>query len=219
MAFDVEPGCLDLVMMVKHQQPLYSRYSFKEKISTFVVANARNITEEMILEFTGLCKSLAQAIHPFSLHLAMMFDTFCAKSDMIENNLKTLLSIERQILNGSLIAMKLIKELGNYSQELHVLSRDMILLEAHNDRDLSNVRNLLNDMGRLEKEANKLGEEYAIDRSLHEQTSDGLLCLQDFCVDRDRRLKNRKQRVQNLIALVRHFQLMKTNDCSRILCG
>lgn len=133
----------------------------------------------------------------------MMFDTFCAKSDMIENNLKTLLSIERQILNGNLIAIKLIKELGNYSQELHVLSRDMILLEAHNDRDLSNVRNLLNDMGRLEKEANKLGEEYAIDRSRHEQTSDGLLCLQDFCINRDRRLKNRKQRVQNLIALVR----------------
>lgn len=83
----------------------------------------------------------------------------------------------------------------------------MILLEQHNDRDLSNVRNLLNDMGRLEKEANKLGEEYAIDRSRYDQTSDGLLCLQDFCIDRDRRLKNRKQRVQNLIALVRHIPI------------
>lgn len=50
----------------------------------------------------------------------------------------------------------------------------MILLEQHNDRDLSNVRNLLNDMVRLEKEANKLGEEYAIDRSRHDQTRDGL---------------------------------------------
>jgi hypothetical protein len=211
MAFDVEackqPGCLDQITLVKYQQPIYSRYSFKQKISTFVIANARNRTERLILEFTGLCKSLAQAIHPFSLHLALMFDIISAKGDLMENNLKTLLSIEKQILNGSLIAMKLVEELGNYSQELHVLSRDMIILEQYNDRDLSNVRNLLNDMGRLEKEANKLGEEYAIDRSRHDQTSDGLLCLQDFCIDRDRRLKNRKQRVQNLIALVRHIPI------------
>jgi hypothetical protein len=212
MAFDIEAGIIEPVTLVKHRQPVYSRYYFKEKISTFVIANARNITEQMITEFTGLCKSSAQAIHPFSLHLAMMFDTICAKSDMMEKNMKTLLSIERQILNGNLIAMKLIKELGNYSQELHVLSRDVIILEQHNDRDLSNVRNLLNDMDRLEKEANKLGEEsdgeeYAIDQSLHDQTSDGLLCLQDFCIDRDRRLKNRKQRVQNLIALVRHIPI------------
>jgi hypothetical protein len=207
MAFDIEAGIIEPVTLVKHRQPVYSRYSFKEKISTFVIANARNITEQMITEFTGLCKSSAQAIHPFSLHLAMMFDTICAKSDMMEKNLMTLLSIERQILNGYLIAMKLIKELSNYSQDLHVLSRDMIILEEHNDRDLSNVRNLLNDIGRLEKEANKLREEYAIDGSLHDQTSDGLLCLQDFCIDRDRRLKNRKQRVQNLIALVRHIPI------------
>ncbi len=125
----------------------------------------------------------------------------------MENNLKTLLSIEEQILNGNLIAMKLVEELGKYSQELHVLSRDIILLDQHNNRDLSNVRNLLNDMGRLEKEANKLGKDYVIDRSRHDQTSGGLLCLQDFCMDRDRRLKNRKQRVQNLIALVRHIPI------------
>jgi hypothetical protein len=211
MVFHVEaceqPGDLHRVTLVKYHQPIYSRYSFKQKISTFVVANASTRTEQLILEFTGLCKSLAQTIHPFSLHLALMFDIISAKGDLMDNNLKTLLSIEEQILNGNLIAMKVVEELGNYSQELHVLSRDMILLEQHNDRDLSNVRNLLNDMDRLEKEANKLGEEYAIDRSLHDKTSDGLLCLQDFCIDRDRRLKNRKQRVQNLIALVRHIPI------------
>lgn len=84
MAFDIEackqPGDFHMVTWVKYQQPIYSRYSFKEKISTFVAANAINRTERLILGFTGLCKSLAQTIHPFSLHLALMFDIYLRKA-------------------------------------------------------------------------------------------------------------------------------------------
>lgn len=120
MAFDVEAckqaGDFHRVTLVKYQQLIYSRYSLKQKMSTFIVANARKTTERLILEFTGLCKSLAQAIHPFNLHLALMFDNISAKGKIMEKNLKTLLSIAKQILNGNLIAMKLVEELGNYSQ-------------------------------------------------------------------------------------------------------
>ena len=41
-----------------------------------------------------------------------------------------------------------------------------------------------------------------MDFDSNERMKDGLLCLLDFCMDRTRRLNNRKQRVQNLIKLV-----------------
>lgn len=160
-------------------------------------------------EFSVLRKKFGQAVHPFSVHLAMMFNIIYVRREDREEGLKTLLSIEKQILNGNLIAMKVIEELGNYSQRLHVLSRNIIIHEQYNDRDLSNVRNPLKDMDRLESESSKFGADYAIEPTGHYRTRDGFLCLQDFCIDRDRRLKNRKQRGQNLIALVSQFLLLK----------
>ena len=72
-------------------------------------------------------------------------------------------------------------------------------------------------MDRLEKEARKLGEEYAVDPNGHDQTRDSFLFLRDFCIDRDRRVRNRKQKVQNLIALVSQFQSMKLINPSHSL--
>jgi hypothetical protein len=76
-----------------------------------------------------------------------------------------------------------------------VLSQTIITCEQYNGRDLANVRSLPNVMDRVEKE-------YAIDPDDHDQTKGGFLRLRHFCIDRNRRLKNRKQRVQNLIALI-----------------
>jgi hypothetical protein len=119
--------------------------------------------ERSMREFAGLCKRFGQAIHLFSLHLAMLYDVIYAKDPQMENDYITLLSVERDILNGKLISMKLIEEFGNYSQRLHVLSRDIITLEQNNNRDLSNVRNLLKDMDGLENELKKFGEDSALD--------------------------------------------------------
>jgi len=57
-------------------------------------------------------------------------------------------------------------------------------------------------MDRVEKESQKLGKEDAIEPDDHDQTKGGFLCLHHFCIDRNRRCKNWKQRVQNLIALI-----------------
>ena len=118
-------------------------------------------------------------------------------------DLKSLLLIEDSLLAGSLMAMKSLDQFRQQAQELHELSRSMIISEHYNDRDLSNLRNLLGDMERLEKEGNKLGGGCEVDFDSHERMKDGLLCLLDFCMDRTRRLNNRKQRVQNLIGLVK----------------
>jgi hypothetical protein len=83
-----------------------------------------------------------------------------------------------------------------------VLSHTIITREQYNGRDLANVRSLPNVMDRVEKESQKLEKEYAIDPDDHDQTNGGFLRLRHFCIDRNRRLKNRKQRVQNLIALI-----------------
>jgi hypothetical protein len=190
-------------------QSIYSSYSFNSKRSVFVVANGKGEMERSMREFASLCKRFGQSIHPFSLHLAMLYGVIYAKGPRMENEYITLLSVERDLLNGRLISMKLIEELSNYSQRLHVSSRDIITLEQMNNRDLSNVCNLLKDMDRLEKESKKLGEDAALDPIAHDQTRAGFLCLQDFCIDRDRKLKNRKQRVQNLIALVSQTHSMK----------
>jgi hypothetical protein len=65
---------------------------------------------------------LGQEIYPFSLQLAIKFDNIYTKGSPMEDYMKMLLSVEQQILNGNLIAMKMIEELGSYSQRLHVLS-------------------------------------------------------------------------------------------------
>jgi hypothetical protein len=75
-----------------------------------------------VREFAGLCRKLGQEIYPFSLQLAIKFDNIYTKDSPMEDNMKMLLSVEQQILNGNLIAMKMIEELGSYSQRLHVLS-------------------------------------------------------------------------------------------------
>lgn len=76
------------------------------------------------------------------------------------------------------------------------------MLEHKNNRDQSTIDNLLNDLDRLRVATGKLPASYPIELETHERIKDAFLCLKDFCKDRGGRLSNRKQRVQNLIALV-----------------
>lgn len=170
-------------------------------------------SEKMVKNISENCKANGDQLHLFTLHLAIMYQIISDRNGGALQDIKALLAIENDVLDGSLISMNILGEFRVYIQQLHELSRNLVIFEHYNDRDKSTLGNLLKDMDRLERETNKLGNEYAIDADAHERTKDGFLCLQDFCIDRSRRLHNRKQRVQNLITLVR-FQSVWENQHS-----
>lgn len=120
-------------------------------------------------------------------------------------DLKSLLLIEDALLDVLLNGTQSLEKFRQQTQESHELSRSMVITEHYNDRDLSNLRSLMVNMERLEKEGEKLGDgegQSAVDVEAQERLRDGLTCLLDFCMDRAMRVANRKQRVQNLIGLV-----------------
>jgi len=149
-----------------------------------------------------LCEVYEVAMHPMTCHLVIMHDVVNYRDAGMHWIMKGLLAIESQLLDGSLISMKVLGQFGKYTQDLHDLSRELIIMEHYNDRDLASIRNLLRDLDRMEKRAKSMGREFEIDEEAGERTRAGFACLEDLCVDRMRRLLNRKQRVQNLIALV-----------------
>lgn len=191
------------VLCVRDQKPLYFRYTLEDKESVYMLGNGRKGAEKMVKRLSDNCKINGDQLHPFTLHLAIMYKVISERNEGVLRVIKTLLAIENHVLDGSLISMNILGEFRAYVQQLHEISRQLIIIEHYNDRDKSTVGSLLKDMDRLERETNKLGNEYAIDADVHERAKDGLLCLQDFCMDRVRRLHNLKQRVQNLITLVR----------------
>ena len=183
--------------------PVCFRYSLRNKKAIYLLGDAPRTTEDTVQGFSELAQEREESVHPFALHLVIVRAAIILRDATMMYDLKSLLLIEDSLLAGSLMAMKSLDQFRQQAQELHELSRSMIISEHYNDRDLSNLRNLLRDMERLEKEGNKLGGGCEVDFDSHERMKDGLLCLLDFCMDRTRRLNNRKQRVQNLIGLVK----------------
>jgi len=137
-----------------------------------------------------------------AIHLAIMHHAIHSTSTNYDLALQALLAIESQLLNGSLVASHAEGYTGEYTQRLHELSRQMVILDHYNDRNTATVTKLIKETSRIQEETEKLRDSHHIDAEPLERLRDGLLCLEDFCIDRARRLQNRKQRVQNLIALV-----------------
>lgn len=81
--------------------------------------------------------------------------------------------------------------------------RSLITLEHSNQRYISVIDNLIVDLAVLSNEASSLGAEYELHSESEARLKDGLLCLQNLCKEKLQKFKNRKQRAQNLIKLVR----------------
>jgi hypothetical protein len=139
-----------------------------------------------------------------TIHTVIMYCVIIRRKETMEQALKQLLTIERKLLDGSLIAMEILEQFGEHIQTLHEMSRALIILEHYNERSMSTIGNLLKDLDRLRQRSLASGHETALRAEAIERVRDGLSCLQDFCSDQSRRLRNRKQRVQNLITLVRN---------------
>ncbi|PVH73623.1 hypothetical protein DL98DRAFT_519816 [Cadophora sp. DSE1049] len=190
------------VMLDRKPVPICFRYSFRTKKSIYILGNTPRATETILRRFCELAQERGEELHPFAFHLVILQDAIRSRDPNMAYNLKSLLLIEDLLLEGSLMTTQSLDKFRQQTQELHEMSRSMIITEHYNDRYLSNLRNLMRDMEGLENEGKRLSEGCEVNYDSHERTKDGLLCLLDYCMDRARRLNNRKQRVQNLIGLL-----------------
>lgn len=188
-----------------HPAPVYFRYSFSTGRSQYLFANRPKPTAA-VEKFVQLLEEQHAICHPFTLHLVAMLEIVQIRNGTIKRHLQTLIAVENELLVGSLISMQVLNNFKNYTQKLHELSRALIMLEHYNERDLANLSKLLKDMDRLERVVERVvskgAPKFSLNAELHHRTRDGFLCLQDFCSDRGKRIRNWKERVQNLIALV-----------------
>ena len=157
--------------------------------------------------FARLTASHGTWLHPFSVHLIILYHIVWTRKVILDKMLDDLLKIEKLLLDGSLIAMKsTIESFQVWIQTLHEISRTLITLEHSNENDIANIDSLLRDLDRL-------GAEDATMRAkrqrCQERMKDGFLYLRSACLERARKVVNRKQRTQNLIALVRCYLLKK----------
>lgn len=182
--------------------PVHFKYNLQAKKAIYILGNAPRTAELAVQRFSELAQETGEIVHPFALYLVILQSVMSLRDAGMTYYLKSLLLIEDALLGGSLMATESLEQFRQQTQGLHELSRSMVITEHYNDRDLSNLRNLLNDMDRLEKEGERLGEGFGVDVEAHERLRNGLNCLLDFCADRARSIGNRKQRMQNLIGRV-----------------
>jgi hypothetical protein len=138
-------------------------------------------------------------MHPFSVHLIILYHVVWTRKAVLDKMLDDLLETETLLLDGSLIAMKAtIESFKERIQKLHEISRTLITLEHSNENDIATLSNLIDYLNRLGVEDPTLRTK----RQSHDRVKDGFVCLRNACLERGRRIVNRKQRTQNLIALV-----------------
>jgi hypothetical protein len=125
------------------------------------------------------------------------------RSRPLEGAFDKLLAVESQLLDGSLVRTRPTDGFGQHIQDLHEILRKLITLEHSNEHDLSLIDNILADMCLLSKEASSLGSEYTLDPDSEARLKNAFLCLRHICEERSRKFKNRKQRAQNIVELVR----------------
>ena len=143
-----------------------------------------------------------QSLHPFTIHIIIMYRVMLSQYSSMDVQLKELLFVESHLLDGSLIAMEKLEQFAKYIQDLHEMSREGIILEHYNERSIATITHLLTDLERLRRHYAESGRDQDGQSTSLEHVRDGLLCLQDYGHDQSRRLKNRKQRIQNLTTLV-----------------
>ncbi|KAL8667761.1 MAG: hypothetical protein Q9168_007192 [Polycauliona sp. 1 TL-2023] len=142
--------------------------------------------------------------HPFSLHLILLFKSVLNKNEELEESLRRLLLYEdRSIFRRSKVTFESGDATKQRLQELHSLFKELLLGDNSNKRYIASIDSLMRDLTRLQKTIKSTGHALEIDEYSHQRMMDGFRCLKSFCLDRDRRIDTRLQRVRNLIALVR----------------
>ncbi|MCJ1400918.1 hypothetical protein MMC11_004129 [Xylographa trunciseda] len=200
---------LDLKVNIKaslerEHEPVYFAYNLNTGYSTYLLSKA-DLPELGILSRHNLPR-----LHPFSVHLALLSHEITHRMRPMAGTLDSMLSIEKRLLELPLpmnISADVLKE---DLQKLHGMARLLVICAHRTGRDMSNIDNLLRDLDRVAKQTELHRDYIQIDHNLHERVRDGLFSLRDSCINIDRRLENRRRRVENMIALL--YNLMQNQD-------
>ena len=183
----------------REHEPVYFGYNFLTGQSTYLLSKA---TPPDLSKVAG---AGLRRLHPFTVHLVLLSSEITSRMTPMADTLDKMLDVEKRLLESHLPTFLSAKMLKTDLQNLHGISRLLIVCAHRTARDLSNLEKLLRDLERYEREIQRNPTYFPIDSYVHERMRDGFLSLQDACVNIDRRLENRMKRVSNLIALVGLF--------------
>jgi Mg2+ and Co2+ transporter CorA len=203
---------MDVVVQHLHE-PLYFRYNLITGQTTYVLLNAKRDLRELLIALGNwFANGSYPKLHPLALQTVIMFNVLSTCNPEIETLTKHLVRMETQLRQGSIFEITKSQQFSRYIQLLHNMSRKLITLEHGNQRDASNIDNLLRDLNRLWRLVKRHPGATRIDIYSHERTRDSLFSLRDLCRDRARRILNLKQRTQGLITLL--YNLITGHDSS-----
>lgn len=197
------------VMLQHNYEPLYFRYNVVTGQTTYLLLEARRERRELMHALGELSTSTKP--HPLSLQTVILFSVLSTRTAQIDNLFRRLLWIETQLQQGSIFEITDSDKFAWYIQLLHKMARSLITLEHNNRRDRSNVDRLLCDHARLWK-LSRIYQPHSssIDIRAHERVLDNLLCLRDFCADRQQQIQTLQRRTQDFITLL--YNLITGHD-------
>ncbi len=179
-------------------------YDLKTGRATYLLACTDNDFEYYAKALEGRKLPSGRRPHPFSIHFILLFKSVLERNQCLEDSLRSLLLQEdRSIFRKSKVTFETADDTKRRLQDLHSLFKEAVISDNNNKRQIATIDCLLRDLDRLAKTVKDNPWARPIDEHDHQRIIDGFRCLKDFCQDRERRLKSRSQRVQNLIALVR----------------
>ncbi|KAL8949444.1 MAG: hypothetical protein Q9222_004450 [Ikaeria aurantiellina] len=190
-------------------QSLRFSYNMKTGQATYLLACTDDDFEYYMKALGHPKLPIGRRPHPFSIHLILLFKGVLARNDELEEALRRLLYLEnRSIFQESKVTFDSGEETKRRLQDLHSLFKDILIRDNNNKRYIATIDSIFRDLERLRSAVRSSPEACPIDENDHQRMVDGFHCLKSFCQDRERRLKSRLQRVQNLIALVDQLQIL-----------
>ncbi|MCJ1420689.1 hypothetical protein MMC32_007048 [Xylographa parallela] len=192
----------------REHEPVYFAYNFKTGYSTYLLSKA-DPPELGVLSGANLPR-----LHPFTVHLALLSHEITVRMQPMAKTLDQMLGIEKRLLELPLPGNITANVLKSDLRTLHGMARLLIVCAHRTGRDLSNVESLLRDLDRMRNQVELHTEYFQIDHNLHERVRDGLHSLRDSCINIDRRLENRRRRIENMIALL--YNLMQNQDSTTL---
>ncbi|KAH9209924.1 hypothetical protein DL95DRAFT_449082 [Leptodontidium sp. 2 PMI_412] len=131
LSFDINEQTPDrgLRSVTLHRKPLlvYFRYNILARKAIYILGNALRTTETAIWRFSDLALERGEEVHPFALHLVISQSMISIRDLNMTYDLKSLLLIEDALLDGLLNGTQSLEKFRQQTQELHELSRSMVI--------------------------------------------------------------------------------------------
>ncbi|KAL8932780.1 MAG: hypothetical protein Q9216_006678, partial [Gyalolechia sp. 2 TL-2023] len=205
---EISGGTVNLTYRYQSVRFLYNIHTGR---ATYLLACSEESFEYYARALEGRKMPAGRRAHPFSIHLILLFKSVLERNQELEESLRKLLLLEdRSIFRKTKVTFETADDTKRRLQDLHSLFKDVLIRENNNKRQIATIDCLIRDLDRLRTTVKQTDGAFPIDEHDHQRIIDGFHCLKDFCQDRERRLKGRSQRVQNLIALT--YNLLANRD-------